>query len=287
MILSLRRAEYSILEIRLPAQKPAPFGVLLIDPESDHVYQRFREDVAPDADDAELLAALPEDLAAKAREMGGEKLLAWFEDSLSNTLRISDRHSTVVRNFENALDRLYHEHVAGEVRERAPVVPFVTHVPLYSLRAAAGRFGQDMEVEPEDWVNVPSGVRASPEIYAVHVAGRSMEPEIPDGSIAIFARSPPARARGNACWCGAAGHRAMAASSPSRSTRAKNSLPKRAGSTIASASSPSTPNTPSSNSTTRPSTACSVSWSRTRRRRGVAARQTTRALSARPFRRRN
>src|SRR5690242_8662268 len=151
MILSLRRAEYSILEICLPAQKPAPFGVLLIDPESDHVYQRFREDVAPDPDDSEVLAALPEDLAAKAREMGGEKLLAWFEDSLSNTLRISDRHSTVVRNFENALDRLYDEHVSGAVRERAPVVPFVTHVPLYSLRAAAGRFGQDMEVEPEDW----------------------------------------------------------------------------------------------------------------------------------------
>jgi SOS-response transcriptional repressor LexA len=194
MILSLRRAEYSILEICLPAQKPTPFGILLLDPQSDRVYQRFRADAAPSAEDADVLALLPEDLAAKAREMGGERLLAWFEDSLSNTLRITDRRPLAVRSFENALDRLYSEHVEGTPRERGKVVPFVTHVPLYSLRAAAGLFGRDMEVEPEDWVGIPSGVRAGPEIYAVHVTGHSMEPEIPDGCIAIF-RALPAGSR--------------------------------------------------------------------------------------------
>ncbi|HVX67555.1 MAG TPA: S24 family peptidase [Bryobacteraceae bacterium] len=141
-----------------------------------------------------MLALLPEDLAAKAQELGAERLLAWFEDSLSNTLRISDRRPLAVRSFESALERLYAEHVEGVPRERARVVPFVTHVPLYSLRAAAGLFGRDMEVEPEDWVPLPAGVRAGPEIYAVHVSGRSMEPEIPDGSIAIF-RALPAGSR--------------------------------------------------------------------------------------------
>jgi SOS-response transcriptional repressor LexA len=194
MILSLRRAEYSVLEICLPAQPPTPFGVLLVDPQSDRVYQRFREDVAPGVEDAEVLALLPEDLAAKAEELGGARLLAWFEDSLSNTLRISDRRSLAVRSFENALDRLYAEHIEGLPREHAKVIPFVTHVPLYSLRAAAGLFGRDMEVEPEDWVSVPMGVRAGPEVYAVHVSGRSMEPEIPDGSIAVF-RALPAGSR--------------------------------------------------------------------------------------------
>ncbi len=194
MLLTLRRAEYSILEVCLPSQKPVPFGILLVDRESDRVYPRLREDITADPDDAEVLGLLPVDLAAKAAEMGGERLLAWFEDSLSNTVRITDRRGVVVRSFERALDRLYSEHVTGTPRERGKVVPFVTHVPLYSLRAAAGRFGEDMEVEPEDWINVPEGLRATEEIYAVHVTGHSMEPEIPDGSIAIF-RALPAGSR--------------------------------------------------------------------------------------------
>jgi SOS-response transcriptional repressor LexA len=37
-------------------------------------------------------------------------------------------------------------------------------------------------------------VRPAPEVFAVHVTGRSMEPEILDGSIAIF-RSSPAGSR--------------------------------------------------------------------------------------------
>jgi phage repressor protein C with HTH and peptisase S24 domain len=74
------------------------------------------------------------------------------------------------------------------------VVPFVTHLPLYSLRAAAGRFGEDMEVEPDDWVAAPAGVRPARDLYAVHVAGRSMEPEIPDGAVAVF-RSAAAGSR--------------------------------------------------------------------------------------------
>ena len=36
--------------------------------------------------------------------------------------------------------------------QRTEVIPFVTHVPLYSLRAAATKFGEDMEVEQEGWV---------------------------------------------------------------------------------------------------------------------------------------
>jgi SOS-response transcriptional repressor LexA len=187
---AVSKAEYSLIELCLPAGKPAPFGVLLFDPQSDRVYQRFREDVPADPDDAEVLALVPEDLEAKAREMGGERLLAYFEDTLSNTLRVSDRCPLAVRDFDAALARLYEQHVAGIRRESASVIPFVTHVPLYSLRAAAGRFGEDMEAEPEDWVRMPAGVRAAPDLYAVHVTGHSMEPEIPDGCIAVFRFNP-------------------------------------------------------------------------------------------------
>jgi len=187
---SLRRAEFSVLEVCLPARKAVPLGVLLFDPQSDRLYQRFRDDPAADPEDAELLALLPDDLEQKARELGGERMLAQFEDTLSNALRITDRRALAVRDFDTAIDRLYDEHVAGVRRERPKVIPFVSHVPLYSLRAAAGRFGEDMEVEPEDWVTLPAGVRPAPDLYAVHVTGHSMEPEIPDGSVAVFRFAP-------------------------------------------------------------------------------------------------
>jgi phage repressor protein C with HTH and peptisase S24 domain len=192
----LQRAEYSILEVCLPAQRPTPFGVVLLDPQSDRVYQRFRDDISSDAEDAEILALLPDDIESKACSMGGERLLAHFEDTLSSTLRMTDRRAVAVHDFEAAVERLYQEHIAGVRRERAKVIQFVTHVPLYSLRAAAGLFGEDMEAEPEDWVQAPAGVQAARDLYAVHVAGHSMEPEIPDGSVAVFRFSPAGSRQG-------------------------------------------------------------------------------------------
>ena len=70
----------------------------------------------------------------------------------------------------------------------SPVQPFRTHLPLYSLRAAAGKFGADEEVEAEeeDWVRAPEGLRLTEGMFVAHVEGRSMEPRIPDGSLNIF-----------------------------------------------------------------------------------------------------
>jgi SOS-response transcriptional repressor LexA len=190
--LAVRKAEYSLLELALPGRAVENFGVLLLDPAAGELYSRLRKEAVADADpgDAEVLELLPADLDAKAREMGGAQLLALLEDSLSNVLRLSQRRPAVVRSFSAALDRLYREHVLG-IRDRpAEVVPFRTHLPLYSLRAAAGRFGQEMEVEPEDWVGVPPGLRLAPDMYAVHISGRSMEPEVPDGSLAVFRSNP-------------------------------------------------------------------------------------------------
>ena len=189
-MLATRRAEYSILELCLPGRPAEKFGVLLLDPATDSVYQKLREESGAEPEDAEVLAALSNDIEAKAREMGAAQLLALFEDSLSNTVRVSDRRATIVRSFPAALNRLYDQHVLGATRETGQVIPFTTHAPLYSLRAAAGRFGEDMEVEAEDWVRLPPGVHPSRDLYATHVTGHSMEPEIPDGSIALFRYQP-------------------------------------------------------------------------------------------------
>lgn len=70
---------------------------------------------------------------------------------------------------------------------RTKVLPFRTHLPQYSLEAAAGKFGKQMVVDPEGWVEVPSSQTALTEdMFVIHVAGLSMEPNIPDGSLCAF-----------------------------------------------------------------------------------------------------
>ena len=74
--------------------------------------------------------------------------------------------------------------------------PFRTHVPLFSLRAAAGGLGDEMVSEAEDWVPAPEGMRLSPDLFVAHVVGRSMEPRIPDGSLNLFRLHPAGSRQG-------------------------------------------------------------------------------------------
>jgi SOS-response transcriptional repressor LexA len=184
-MLSPRRAQFSVLEFA-----GAPAGLLLLDTHSGVLHQRLRPAVATEDDD--LYALLPDEIAAQARELGAERLLDLFEDTLSNTVTISDRRPVLVHDFEAALGRLYEEHILGVRMIRTPAAG----IPLYSLRAAAGRFGEDIDVLPEGRVPAPPGLAPSPDLYAVHVAGHSMEPEVPDGAVAVF-RYAPAGSRRN------------------------------------------------------------------------------------------
>jgi 2-polyprenyl-3-methyl-5-hydroxy-6-metoxy-1,4-benzoquinol methylase/SOS-response transcriptional repressor LexA len=66
---------------------------------------------------------------------------------------------------------------------------FVNCVPFYDVAAAAGAFGSDQPpVDPTDhhaWVRVDN-IKLDPDMFAIRVVGRSMEPKIPDGAICIF-----------------------------------------------------------------------------------------------------
>jgi SOS-response transcriptional repressor LexA len=145
------------------------------------LYLRLRrdwEEIAPD--EAETLAALDFDLGSKAVEMGAGRLLGYLEDTLSNFLRISERREVMVEDFERALSRLYREHVPSTVRK------FVTHLPRYTLAVAAGKFLENQEVSEESWVEAPPDLKLTREMFLARIAGRSMEPLIPDGSLCVF-----------------------------------------------------------------------------------------------------
>jgi phage repressor protein C with HTH and peptisase S24 domain len=66
--------------------------------------------------------------------------------------------------------------------------PFETHLPVYSLGAAAGKFGEGRDVAEDGWVEVP-GMRLREGMFVAQVVGKSMEPRIPDGSYCVF-RAP-------------------------------------------------------------------------------------------------
>jgi phage repressor protein C with HTH and peptisase S24 domain len=63
---------------------------------------------------------------------------------------------------------------------------YVTMLPVYSLEAAAGHFGESRAVEQEGWIEV--GGSLSKDMFVARVVGRSMEPRIPNGSLCVFKR---------------------------------------------------------------------------------------------------
>jgi type I restriction enzyme R subunit len=66
------------------------------------------------------------------------------------------------------------------------VRPYENSVPLFSLKAAAGGFGDVQQPEPEAWV-VPNGrTRPGPGLFVARVVGDSMNRRIPNGAFCLF-----------------------------------------------------------------------------------------------------
>jgi SOS-response transcriptional repressor LexA len=70
--------------------------------------------------------------------------------------------------------------------EGLPESRFKSCIPLMSLKAAAGAFGDGQIVEAETWVR-PQGTRKLRQgMFVAQVIGKSMEPTIPDGAYCLF-----------------------------------------------------------------------------------------------------
>src|SRR5580658_8431987 len=139
-LISTHSARFSIVTLELSGREMSA-GILLEDAANNRLYVRLRRDwdrIAPE-EEVEVLEALEDGLRSLAAELGAARVFDHLEDTLSNTLRVSDRRETIVQkggvqDFERALDRLYRQHVPATIQE------YVTHLPRYSLEVAAGKF---------------------------------------------------------------------------------------------------------------------------------------------------
>jgi len=142
-----RSGKYCVVEADTPEHGTVKLGILLQDPQADLLRLRFRRDLQSlTNEDLDVLSALADDVAQKAQELGAEKLFEYLEGTLSGAIRITDREEVLVSDFDRALNRLYLENVQSKVLE------FRTHLPKYSLRAAAGKFLENQEVTAEGWI---------------------------------------------------------------------------------------------------------------------------------------
>ncbi len=182
---SLVSGEFAVLSIAPPGAPRVPLGILLLDSKSGKLNWKLRQDIEQlplPPEDQEYVSYLDSDFQARVEETSGAEFFEWMENTLSGFLQISDRETVSGRNTQRMLDRLFQAHVQDKVR------PFETHLPYYQLRAAATRFSAEHEVSESDveWLRAPEGLRLTDDMFVVQVVGRSMEPLIPDGSLAVF-----------------------------------------------------------------------------------------------------
>ena len=121
---------------------------------------------------------------AQPDDLGPEGLLDYLESGASSLLRISDRQACEAGQSgvtpELSLNQLYRRYVQSNV------VPFRTHLPMYTLRAAAGKFLENDEISEDGWVEMPHNVRLTNDMFLGRIVGHSMEPAIPDGALCVF-----------------------------------------------------------------------------------------------------
>jgi SOS-response transcriptional repressor LexA len=175
---------FSVLQVETASNDLAVAGILLSDPSSGRLGVRLRRDWERIAreDDVEVLELLGDQLERMAApgDLGTEGLLNYLEGSASQLLRVQDREPVEVFDFDWSLNRLYRKYVQSSVQ------PFQTHLPLYTLRAAAGKFLDNEEVTEESWVETPERLRLTPDMFLARIVGHSMEPAIPDGAVCAF-----------------------------------------------------------------------------------------------------
>ncbi len=88
--------------------------------------------------------------------------------------------------FSEVAQQIEDNRVGGVVNQIEESLRFKEYLPVYSLAAACGRFGEGQEVSPLGWMRVDTGRRLNRNMFVIKTVGLSMEPRIKDGSYCVF-----------------------------------------------------------------------------------------------------
>lgn len=194
-ISQLRKGKFALFQIALPmkAEERAEetSGVMVWDESTGEAALRFRRDfhLIADEDELEVMIQLEQDLESKLNEMGLHPFLDWAQSTLSNSLLLSEPEPVTIDSIDRTLTRLYRKHVPARIQQ------YETHLPRVALAAAAGSWGDAMTPDSiadqaDEWMEVPEDLSVDDQMFIAQVVGRSMEPEIPDGSLCVFRYQP-------------------------------------------------------------------------------------------------
>lgn len=89
--------------------------------------------------------------------------------------------------------------VAQEVRIEPVVnddVKYIDYLPVYSIKAACGYFGEGDEVNELGWIRAEGVGKLNRNMYVVQAIGHSMEPRINDGDFCVFRANPAGSRQG-------------------------------------------------------------------------------------------
>jgi uncharacterized protein len=105
----------------------------------------------------------------------------FFKSRIEGTCLPSDETLTVSQPLNGDVEFL--RHIFQDVDS---YLKYNEYLPVYSLKAAAGVFGEGMDVTEMGWIKVDLGRSLNKRLFVAKVVGKSMEPLIPDGSHCVF-----------------------------------------------------------------------------------------------------
>lgn len=88
-------------------------------------------------------------------------------------------YSDFIKDHEIAV----HDRIHATIDQAAK---FNDYLPVYTLKAAAGKFGMGSDVHEEGWILVNLGKKLNKNMFVAKVEGHSMEPLIPNNSYCVF-----------------------------------------------------------------------------------------------------
>ena len=122
-----------------------------------------------------------------------QRVKDWREKEISATKEVVDA-DTVRPASKKKHDVRYVFIPSSEI---APSQRYITHLPVYPLRAACGYFdecGSLPEEEADGWLDVSGQLEhLNKDMYIVHAEGKSMEPKIHDGDLCVFEKTAGSR----------------------------------------------------------------------------------------------